>query len=136
VTALIEMANRLKKQRDQIASEGPPSHRGSALRGDLAQVSLSTVLTVLELERRTGRLKIAGEKGRRGEIQIADGKFVRAEVQGTRGEPTALLREVLRWKVGSFAFKPDPDKPGKLPQRQSLTGLLLEASRLEDEARR
>jgi DNA-binding response OmpR family regulator len=136
VAALIDMANRLKKQRDQIASDGPDSHRGSALRGDLAQVALATVLTLLELERRTGRLKVAGDRGRRGEIQIAEGKFVHAEVQGTRGEPTALLRELLRWKVGSFAFKPDPDKPGKTPPRQSLTGLLLEASRLEDETRR
>ncbi len=136
VSALIEMAKRLKKQRDQIASDGPASHRGSALQGDLAQVSLSTVITVLELERRTGRLKIAGEKQRRGEIQIAEGKFVHAQVQGTTGAPTALLRELLRWKIGSFAFKPDPDEPDRPAPRQSLTGLLLEASRLEDESQR
>lgn len=143
VGALIDMANRLKKQRDRLTSDAPDSHRGSALRGDLAQVSLSTVLTLLEIERRSGKLKVSGEAGRRGQIDLGDGKFVAARVDGMRGPPSALLRELLRWKVGSFAFKPDPLQPKPDPAqakppsgRQSLTGLLLEASRLEDEAQR
>jgi DNA-binding response OmpR family regulator len=134
VGALIDMANRLRNQRDRI-SNGPPSDQGSALQGDLAQVSISTVLTVLELERRTGRLKVKGES-RRGFIELADGKFVHATVEGTKGKPSALLRELLRWKTGSFAFTPDAAKAGSATGRQSLTGLLLEASRLEDESGR
>jgi DNA-binding response OmpR family regulator len=136
VGALIEMANRLRKERDQITSDAPASHRGSALQGDLAHVSVSSVLTLLEIERRTGRLKVAGEHARRGEIELADGKFVTAKLDGAQGKPTEILRELLRWKVGSFAFKPDPSQPAPAPGRQSLTGLILEATRLEDEARR
>jgi DNA-binding response OmpR family regulator len=136
VGALIEMANRLRKQRESFSSDGPASHRGSAFQGDVAQLSLSTVLTLLELERRTGRLKVAAEDGRRGEIELVDGKFAGAKVDGVEGEPTELLRELLRWKRGNFAFKPDAERPGAEPARQSLTGLLLEATRLEDEARR
>lgn len=136
VGALIEMANRLKKQRDRISSDGPASHRGSALQGDLAQVALSTVLTLLELERRSGRLKVAGADGRRGEVELADGKFVHAIVEGTEGEAKELLRELLRWKAGAFAFKPDPNAPAMGSARQSLTGLMLEATQLEDEAQR
>jgi DNA-binding response OmpR family regulator len=139
IGALIEMANRLKKQRERITSDGPPSFRGSALRGDLAQVSLSTVLTVLELERRSGKLKVSGPGGRRAELELLDGKFALAKVDGAKGAPTELLRELLRWKVGSFAFKPDPDQPVPGHARKaltSLTGLLLEATRLEDEAQR
>ncbi len=79
---------------------------------------------------------MSGEHGRRGEIDLADGKFVTAKVDGAQGAPTEVLRELLRWKVGSFAFKPDPIQPALSPGRQSLTGLLLEATRLEDEARR
>lgn len=147
VAALIDMARRLRAQRDSIGSDGPASHRGSAFQGDLAQVSLSTILTLLELERRTGRVKVARDDGRKGEVEVADGRFASAKVDGTKGTPTELLRELLRWKAGKFAYKPDaldkqdgankPDsaKPGIKP-RQSLTGLLLEASRLEDEAKR
>jgi two-component system OmpR family response regulator len=139
IGAMIEMANRMKKQRDRIASDGPASFRGSALRGDLAQVSLSTVLTVLELERRSGKLKVSGEGGRRGELELLDGKFAVAKVDGAQGTPTDLLRELLRWKLGSFAFKPAADQPVPGHARKaltSLTGLLLEATRLEDEQRR
>jgi two-component system OmpR family response regulator len=139
IGALIEMANRLKKQRERISTDGPASFRGSALRGDLAQVSLSTVLTLLELERRTGRLKVSSEANRRGEIELLDGKFFRARVDGATGQPTELLRELLRWKQGAFAFKPDPDQAVPHSSRKnltSLTGLLLEATRLEDEAER
>jgi len=139
VGALIEMVNRLKKQREKISSDGPASFRGSALQGDLAQVSLSTVLTLLELERRTGRLKVSGLAKRRGEIELLDGKFVRARVDGASGAPTDLVRELLRWKEGAFAFKPDPDQlapPSGRKPLTSLTGLLLEATRLEDEAER
>jgi DNA-binding response OmpR family regulator len=147
VGALIEMARRLRAQRESIGSEGPASHRGSAFQGDLAQVSLSTVLTLLELERRTGRVKVAGGDGRKGEIEVADGKFASAKVDGTRGTPSELLRELLRWKQGKFAYKPDalakPEGAAKaelgkpvIKPRQSLTGLLLEASRLEDESKR
>ena len=136
VGALIEMANRLRKQRQEFSSDGPASHRGSAFQGDIAQLSLATILTLLELERRSGRLKVAGADGRKGEIELGEGKFVGATVDGKQGEPTALLRELLRWKHGSFAFKPDPTNGAPNPARQSLTGLLLEATRLEDESQR
>jgi len=136
VGALIEMANRLRKQREAFSSDGPASHRGSAFQGDIAQLSLATVLTLLELERRSGRLKVAGSDGRKGEIELGDGKFVGALVDGATGAATDLLRELLRWKQGSFAFKPDPSQVAPDPTRQSLTGLLLEATRLEDESDR
>lgn len=136
VGALIEMAKRLRKLHEGFSSE-PPSHRGSAFKGDIAQMALSSVLSLLELERRTGRLKVARDDGRRGEIELAEGKFAGVVVEGVKGVPTELLRELLRWKKGKFAFKPDPKKqtaPGFT--RRSLTELLLEASRLEDESRR
>jgi len=136
VVALIDMANRLKKQRDAFSSESPSSNRGSAFQGDIAQVSLSTVLTLLELERRSGRLKVKSENGSRGEIDLEEGTFVAATIGGKPGEPKELLRELLRWKRGSFAFKPNLDAPKKPLVRHNLGGLLLEAMRLEDEARR
>ena len=138
VGALIEMANRLKKQREGFSSEGPASSRGAAFQGDIAQVSISTILTLLELERRTGLLRIKAEDGKRAELELADGTFVAVTIDGKPGDPTQLLRAVLRWKCGSFAFKPDASKPAPSAkvQRQSVGGLLLKAMQLEDEAAR
>ena len=45
------------------------------------------------------------------------------------------MREILRWKKGKFAFKADLVQPTPELNRQSVGGLLLEAMRLEDEAR-
>ena len=59
-----------------------------------------------------------------------------ATLGGKAGEARELLRELLRWKRGSFAFKPNLDAPKKPVVRQNLGGLLLEAMRLEDESRR
>jgi DNA-binding response OmpR family regulator len=136
VGAMIDMANRLRKQRESFSSEGPSSTRDSAFQGDVAQVSLSTVLTLLELERRSGRLKVKGGDGRRGEIAIAAGKLVGVTLGGKAGDPTEQLRELLRWKKGSFAFKPDTAGPPAQEKHQNLGGILLEAMRREDEAKR
>jgi DNA-binding response OmpR family regulator len=136
VGAMIDMANRLKQKRESFSSESPSSTRDSAFQGDVAQVSLSTVLTLLDLERRSGRLKVKGSDGRRAELELEEGKFVGVTIAGKAGDPTEQLRELLRWKSGTFAFK--PDAPGSLPRqkRQSLGGILLEAIRREDEAKR
>ncbi len=136
VGAVLEMANRLKAQRAMLASESPPSSRGSALQGDLALISLSTVLTLLELERRTGHLKVTAEDARAARIELVEGTLSSAEMNENACEPTELLREILRWKKGRFAFKADAVEPRAEFNRQSVGGLLLEAMRLEDESRR
>ena len=136
VGALIEMANRLKKSLPVLTPEGPPSSRGSAFQGDVALISLSTVLTLLELERRTGHLKVTGEDGRVARIELVEGTLVSASMNADAWEPTELLREVLRWKKGKFVFKADAGKPKPELNRQNVGGLLLEAMRLEDESRR
>ena len=135
VGALIEMANRLRKQRESFSSDGPSSSRGSAFQGDVAQVSLSTVLTLLDLERRSGKLKVKAEDGQRAELDLAEGKLAAVRLGGEEGDPTEQLRELLRWKKGSFAFKPDPDGAPPRKDRPSLGGVLLEAMRREDEAK-
>jgi two-component system OmpR family response regulator len=136
VGALIEMANRLKKQRAMITSEGPPSSRGNAFQGDVALISLSTVLTLLELERRTGHLKVTAEDERAARIELVEGTLVSASMNADIWDPTELLREVLRWKKGKFVFKADLVQPKPELDRKSVGGLLLEAMQLEDESRR
>jgi hypothetical protein len=96
-------------------------------------MSLSTVLTLLELERRSGRLRVKTEGDRAATIEVHEGAFARATLDERVWQPTDFLREVLRWKQGSFVFrsaKVDPPRGNRMP----INHLLLEAMRLEDES--
>lgn len=136
VGALIDMANRLRQTRDSMVSDpsGPPSGHGPmAFQGDIAHMSLATVLTLLELERRSGRLKVKNDEGRVATLELSEGAFASASLDGRSWQPTEFLREVLRWKRGSFQFRASQvDAPHG--SRQAIGHLLLEAMRLEDEA--
>ncbi|HVY27717.1 MAG TPA: response regulator [Polyangiaceae bacterium] len=138
VGALIDMANRLRKQRESFSSDGPASSvAGAAFSGDVAQMSVATVLTLLELERRSGRLKVRGEGGRVALLELADGKFASGTLDDKPWNSTELLREVLRWKKGSFSFRgAQGGFTSDSGEQQKIGGLLLEAMRLEDESRR
>jgi DNA-binding response OmpR family regulator len=139
VGALIDMANRLRKQRESFSSEGPVSSAaGAAFAGDVAQMSVATVLTLHELERRSGQLKVRGDAGQIALLQLADGKFASGTLDDQPWSSTELLREVLRWKKGSFTFRgaPDGGVSNDSGEQQKIGGLLLEAMRLEDESRR
>jgi DNA-binding response OmpR family regulator len=138
VGALIDMANRLRKQREKFSSEGPASSAGGpAFTGDLAQMSVATVLTLLELERRSGRLKVTGEAAKVALLELVDGKFASGTLDGKPWGSTEILREVLRWKKGSFSFRGAQGVPtSDVGEQQKIGGLLLEAMRLEDESRR
>jgi DNA-binding response OmpR family regulator len=134
VGALIDMANRLRKQRESFSSDGPVTSVGAAFQGDVAQMSVATVLTLLELERRSGHLKVSSELGRIAILELHEGALAGATLDDKPEEPTAVLRETLRWKQGRFTFRnADVVQPGT---RQTIGGLLIEAMRLEDESRR
>ncbi len=137
VGAMIDMANRLRQQRDAFSSEGPASSVvGAAFTGDVAQMSIATVLTLLELERRSGRLKVRGEGGHVALLELAEGQFASGLFDDQPLAPTDLLREVLRWKKGSFTFRGTQAVATDTGEQQKIGGLLLEAMRLEDESRR
>ena len=132
VAALIGMARRMG---DRV-SFGPVSSRSPpAMRGDLGQIDLSTVLTLLEMERRTGLLKVRTEGGETVAFELLDGALARATIDARDGEATALLRKVFGWKKGRFWFRAKHVLAG--PKHASAIGpLLLEAMRQMDESRR
>jgi two-component system OmpR family response regulator len=137
VGALIDMANRLRKQREAFSSDGPASSvSGAAFFGDLAQMSVATVLTLLELERRSGRLKVRGEAGKVALLELSEGKLAAGTMNDQPSNATELLREVLRWKKGTFSFRGGQGAADDSGEQQKIGGLLLEAMRLEDESRR
>lgn len=136
VGALLEMANRLRKQQESFTSEGPASGPGAAFSGDIAQMSVATVLTLLELERRTGHLKVRSDSGKIALFELEQGTLANALLDDQPLDATSLLRETLRWKRGSFTFRSAAKVTLSAPPRQPIGGLLIEAMRLEDEARR
>jgi two-component system, OmpR family, response regulator len=135
VGALIDMANRLRKQHQRFTSEGPSSGPGAAFAGDIAQMSVATVLTLLELERRSGHLKVRSDTGKIAVLELQHGSLAGAALDDQPAEPTPVLRETLRWKTGSFTFR-SAEGSTEVGPRQAIGGLLIEAMRLEDEARR
>jgi two-component system, OmpR family, response regulator len=133
VGALIDMAKRLRQKRDSFFSSPPSSRQSPAFRGDIAQLSVSTLLSMLELERRTGRLKVR-TVGASAEFELVAGTLVRARLVGQAHAPVDALRQVLGWKVGRFWFRPGAGTTPAQSVRGSIGALLLEAMRLEDES--
>jgi hypothetical protein len=103
------------------------------LRGRLEQFSLATVLTFLDLERRSGELHVAADDGV-GRLWLRYGRVICARIEGSRRVNRAAVYELLRWDSGRFAFMQkdlafDGDEIGA-----PTTLLLVEAARREDEA--
>lgn len=107
---------------------------GHAIEGNIAQMSVATVLTLLEMERRSGELKVVSET-RKCSLEIVAGYAVGGTIDDSKVAPLAVLRDILRWKEGRFRFRPGSD--GAVPtNRRSIGALLIEAVRLDDESSR
>jgi hypothetical protein len=104
----------------------------SALRGALDQVSLSSVLTVLEMERKTGILMCERDTGV-ARLFVRKGHVVRADTDEPRLSGAAAVYEALSWKSGAFDFLLG-DIGGVDEIQSSTTFLLLEGARRIDEA--
>lgn len=133
IGALVQMASRLRQRRDSLVSL-PATAEQTAIEGDLSQMSIATVLTVIEMERRSGVFEVVSKK-RRAQLDIAGGSIVDGTVGGTRVSALAALRTMLGWTVGRFTFTPGA-RAAPASGRKSIAAYLLEATRLEDESTR
>ena len=133
VDALVQLASRLRRRRDSMLSIPPETQYGTtAIEGDVRQMSIATVLSVLGMERRTGVFEVVSKK-RRAQVEIVSGYVVHGTIGGTRTAALQALRLMLSWKVGRFSFVPLPpvDPPASL---LSVQAMLLDAAKAEDEA--
>lgn len=136
LSALIDMARRLRARRDSFLNAEPQSTRGDvALRGDLGQIPLASILMMLEMERRSGQLKVTSEGNTTAIFSLMGGTFVRSEMNGVEGVSLDVLRDVLRWRTGKFSFT-SLNTPHKATPRVSIGEMLLTAMQMEDESRR
>jgi CheY-like chemotaxis protein/Tfp pilus assembly protein PilZ len=110
------------------------SERESTLRGTLREISLATLLSLLEFERKSG-LALVHAPGHLARLFVAGGRIVRVEADGLDDDPVAAMMAMLDWKHGRFEFiaceVAGSDEIG-MPTQQ----LLLEHARLRDEAAR
>ncbi len=108
----------------------------NALRGDLSQVGLGSVLSFVQVERRTGlMLVISGE--RIASLHILNGDIVQVDLPEEADHLVGAERifEVLSWRNGRFELSAvEVSAPDSI--RVPTSYLLMEHARREDEGRR
>lgn len=121
-------AQTVQETRDQLA--------GSGLRGDLAQVGLSSLLVLIEMERKTGLLQLrAPNEGPSAQILVREGKVVHARLDDNEEPVDAeCVYYLLTWGAGEFEFVACVVE-GVDRVNVSTTHLLMEGARLMDEAK-
>ncbi|RMH40165.1 MAG: response regulator [Deltaproteobacteria bacterium] len=136
-TQMIERAARERIQTVPAPPPPPAKPDGSgafAIAGSLAQIGLSSLLTLLELERKSGVLTLrAAGGGDTARIWLRDGRVVQAEIDG-RDAPRdeECIYHLLTWSDGSFDFdSQEVDRPDRVGQ--TTTHLLMEGARRLDE---
>jgi DNA-binding response OmpR family regulator len=115
----------MQETRDQLG--------GSGLRGDLSQVGLSSLLVLIEMERKTGLLQLRAPNGPSAQILVREGKVVHARLDEA-DEPVdaECVYYLLTWGAGEFEFIACLVE-GVDRLNVSTTHLLMEGARLIDE---
>lgn len=107
------------------------------LRGTLGELSLASILLLLEAEKKSGVLMVErpGEVGR---LWCGAGKLLSAELVVTGQRPERSLDAVfalLAWSSGDFAFESGPD-PDSEEEGLSMTQLVIQLAQRQDEHER
>jgi hypothetical protein len=120
-------------QRDGQDTPGIAPFYPASIRGNLSEMSLPTVLAMLELERRTGVLKVCAEDGSVVSATLRDGALVGARLRDLDADPVDAVRDALAYRSGHFWFRQTAVEVASGPPR-STGSVLLEATRRNDEA--
>ena len=113
-----------------MIAERLPSTTAEAFQGDLSEIPPDALLQLLEMGRKTGLLELRSRSGR-GSIWLDQGYPVHAETEKALGFDAAI--SIVSNSDGRFRFEPQVGCSERTITA-SVTELLLEASRLQDEA--
>jgi hypothetical protein len=104
----------------------------SNLRGTLESISLTDVIQLLHVNRKTGMLQIT--QGRvSGVLYFSSGEVIHAETNLGKGEAAAF--EILEWTTGSFEFLTTQIQvPASI--RRTVPDLLMDSARMHDSRKR
>ncbi len=109
------------------------SRDGAGLRGRLEQFGLATVLTFLDLERRSGQILVVG-RDKVGRVWLRGGQVLSARIAGSRRVNRAAIYELLSWDSGWFAFTQEDLTTANDEMGAPTALLLMDAARRSDEA--
>jgi hypothetical protein len=105
-----------------------------ALQGTLETFSLPDVLQLLASTKKTGCLRVSGDRGE-GSVWVKDGAIVAGETAGVAASPTVdVVFELLRFDGGEFVFD-DGGEPREAGEPADVAVMLADAGRLLDEWR-
>lgn len=128
VEKVLRRGQETKQQASQFSGQHTPQ---LALNGNLEHLGVSAILTIMELEKKTGLLVLKGPYTSR--IFLRQGRLLSATFQ-EKPEPrnAEAIYEVLTWNKGTFEFSSlDVDMEDQI--QNSTTHLLMEGARLIDE---
>ena len=132
----LRVAKTLRRTQTMVQETREQLGGPAGLRGDLSQVGLSSLLILVEMERKTGLLKLrAPADGPTAQILVRDGRIVHARLD-TQDEPVdaECVYYLLTWDTGEFEFVMCLVE-GNDRVNVSTTHLLMEGARLIDEER-
>jgi CheY-like chemotaxis protein len=104
------------------------------LSGSIGELGLAPVLTMMELEKKTGRLVVSN--GNAAWIDVVDGRIVDAGWSLDQSAPRIVVLALLDWHEGTFKLVTSPPTRRDSDLAMPITHLLLEQARLADEAAR
>lgn len=129
-----EIIARLDRILSRVHQPSRDAAPGWGLGGDLRQMGLSTLLQMLELERKSGVLEVVGEGGTV-TVRFSYGQPIAAELTPDGLSGTEALFRMMDWQTGRFQFRitevDDIDEIGA-----SVSALLMEHARMLDEENR
>jgi CheY-like chemotaxis protein len=123
VERVLRRSEKLQREIEESSAVG--------LRGSLSHIGASSILTILEMERKSGVLVIKGEKT--GRVFLKEGRALDAFFDG-HPEPRGAeaVYEMLTWNSGKFEFSYlEVEMQDTI--KCSTTHLLMEGARLIDE---
>lgn len=104
----------------------------SNLKGSLQSISLTDVVQLLHVNKKSGELRVTNGR-ERGVLFVAEGEVIHAEMGHIKGEGAAF--ETLEWERGEFEFvAAKPRSGGSI--RRMVPDLLMEAARNSDMRKR
>jgi CheY-like chemotaxis protein len=132
-----EKADEVKHAPVEPASGG--SKKSAGIHGTLEQLGLSSLLVMIEMERKSGILRLE-RVGATGRIFAREGRVIAARLDGDRAPTDArkgaeAVYHLLTWGDGRFDFSAvDVDMEDEV--QSTTTHLLMEGARLIDEGKR
>jgi CheY-like chemotaxis protein len=110
----------------------PSVSAGAGLRGNLLDIGLGTLFSLLEFERKSGVLMLA-RTNELVRVFVADGRLLKIESSTGKGAARERLMRLLDWNGGQFEFAPSEVTVRDELGMASVAMLLLEHARRRDE---